>query len=66
MPLYKWRETLSKVLTSFQTNYLTNLDVTKDRVISQKSERIEFYCNHDEAAAYIKFLYGNIRVNNIR
>ena len=50
MPFYKWRETLSKVLTSFQTNYLANPDGTRDRVISQKSERIDFYRNHEEAA----------------
>ena len=50
MPFYKWRETLSKVLTSFQTNYLANPHGTRDRVISQKSERTDFYWNHEDAA----------------
>ena len=36
------------VLTSSQTNYLTNLDGATDRVTSQSSERIQFYCNAEK------------------
>ena len=67
--LSKRRETLPKVLTSFQTNYLANLDGATYRVTSQRSERIDFYCNHEEADskifAYIKLLYDNICLNRI-
>ena len=63
----KWRGTLPKVLTFFQTNYLANLDGATYRVTSQRSEKIDFYCNHEEADskmfAYIKFLYDNICLN---
>ena len=45
----KWRGTLPKVLNSFETNYLANLDSTAYLVTSQRSERIDFYCNHKEA-----------------
>ena len=60
---------MSKVLTSLQTNYLANLDNTADRVISQRSERIDFYCNHEETDtkmfAYIKFLCDNIWMKRV-
>ena len=60
---------MPKVLTSFQTNYVTNLDGATYRVTSQRSERIDFYCNHEEADskifAYIKPLYDNICLNRI-
>ena len=62
-------ETLPKVLTSFQTIYLTNLDGATDRVTSQSSERIDFYCDHKEAYtkmfAYIKFICDNIRPSRV-
>ena len=65
----KQRETLSDILTSFQTIYLTNFDSATDRVTSQSSERIDFYCNHEEADtkmfAYIKFLCDNIRLSKV-
>ena len=48
----KQRETL-KDLTSFQTFYLTNIDGATDRVTSQNSERIGFYCDHEEADTYV-------------
>ena len=58
-----------KVLTSFQTIYLTNLDSAADRVTSQSSERVDFYCDHEEADtkmfAYIKFLCNNIRLSRV-
>ena len=38
---------MPKVLSSFQTNYLANLD--KHNITSQRSERIDFYCNDEEA-----------------
>ena len=60
----KWRETLPNALTSSQTIYLANLDSTADRAKSRSSERIDFYCDHEEADtkifAYIKFLCDNI------
>ena len=60
---------MPKVLTSFQTNYVTNLDDASYRVTSQRSEKIDFYCNHEEADskifAYIKLLYDNICLNRI-
>ena len=60
---------MPEVLTSFQTNYLANLDGATYRVTSQRSERIDFYCNHEEGDskmfAYIKFLYDNICLNRI-
>ena len=60
---------MSKVLTSLHTNYLANLDNTADRVISQRSERIDCYCNPEETGtkifAYIKFLCDNIRMNRV-
>ena len=63
----KWRGTLPKVLTSFQTNYLANPDGATYRVASQGSERIDIYCNYEEADskifAYIKFLSDNIFQN---
>ena len=65
----KWRETLSNVLTSSQTNYLANLDGITDLVTSQSSERTGFYCGHEEAdtkmVPYIKFLCDNIRLNRV-
>ena len=64
----RWRKTLSKVLTS-QTIYLANLDVATDRVKSQRSERIDFYCDHEKADTNtfrnIKFLCDNIRLNRV-
>ena len=45
----KWRETLPYVLISSQTIYLGNFDGATDRVASQGSERIYFYCDHEEA-----------------
>ena len=49
--------------------YLTNLDGATDRVVSQSSERIDFYCDHEEADtkmfAYIKFLCDNIRLSRV-
>ena len=60
---------MAKVLTSFQTIYLTNLDSATDRVTSQSSERVDFYCDHEEADtkmfAYIKFLCNNIRLRRV-
>ena len=62
---------MSKVSTSFQTNYLANLHGATDRVTitNQRSERIEFYCNTKKADtkmfAYIKFLCDNIRMNKV-
>ena len=60
----KWTVTFPKFLTSFQTNYLANLDGAKYRLASQRSKRIDFYCNHEEADstmfAYIKFFCNNI------
>ena len=54
------------VLTSSQTIYLANLDGSTDHVTSQKNERIEFYCDYEEANtkmfAYIKFLCDSIRL----
>ena len=59
---------MSKVLTFFQANYLANLDWAPYGVTSQRSERIDFYCNHEEADskmfAYIKSL-DNICLNRI-
>ena len=56
----KWRKIRPYVLTSSQTIYLANLDGAADRVTSQSSERINFYCDHQETDtkmfAYIKFL----------
>ena len=50
---------MPKVLSSFQTNYLANLD--KHNITSQRSERIDFYCNDEEADSkmfpYLKFLF---------
>ena len=46
---------------NFLSNHFSaNLDDAADRVTSQSSERIEFYCDHEEANTkiftYIKFL----------
>ena len=66
---WKRRGTLQKVLTPLQTNYFANHDGAADCVTSQRSERIDFYCNHEEANskmfANIKFLCDNIRLNQI-
>ena len=60
---------MSYILTSPQTICLLNLDGAADRVTSQDSERIDFYCYYEEADtkmfAYIKFLCDNIRLNRI-
>ena len=60
---------MPKVLTSFQTNYLANLDGATYCVTSQTSEIIDFYCNHEEAHSkmfvYIKLFYDNICLNRI-
>ena len=48
----KWRETLLYLLTSSQSIYLVNLDGTKDRVTSQSSKKIDFYCNHEETKTF--------------
>ena len=60
---------MSKVLTSFQTNYLANPDGKTVRVTSQRSERIDFYRNCDKADTkmfpYIKLLCDNISVNRV-
>ena len=65
----KQRETLPKVLTSFQTVYLTTLDGATVCVTSQSSKRIDFYCNLKEADAklfaYIKFLYYYVRLGRV-
>ena len=57
------------VLTSSQTIYLTNPDDATNCVTSQSSERIDFFCDREEADtkmfAYIKFLCDNIRLNRI-
>ena len=45
----KWRETLPDVLNSSQTIYLANLGGGTDRVTGQSSERIDYYCNHEES-----------------
>ena len=56
----KWREILSYALTSSQNIRLANLDGPADNVTSQSSDRIDFYCDHEEADTkmftYIKFL----------
>ena len=56
-------------LTSSQTIHLANLDGATDRLTSQGSERIEFYCNHEEADtkmfANIKFLCDNTRLSRV-
>ena len=65
----KQRKTLPKVLNSFQTIYLTNLDGATDRVKSQGNKRINFYCDRKESGtkmfAYIKFLCDNIRLSRV-
>ena len=65
----KYRETLESVLTSFQTIYFTNLDAATDLVTNQSSERIAFYCDHEQAStkmfAYTKFLCDNIRLRKV-
>ena len=40
---------MAYILNSSQTIYLSNLDGAADRVTSQSSERIDFYCDHEEA-----------------
>ena len=51
------------------TFYLSNLDGEADSVTIQSSERIDFYCDHEEADTkmfvYIKFLCDNICLNRI-
>ena len=58
-----------RVLTFFETNYLANLDGATCRVTSQRSKRIDFYCNHEEADSkiivYIRLLYDNTCLNKI-
>ena len=48
---------------------MANLNGATYRVTSQKSERIDFYCNHEEADpkmfAYIKFFHDSICLNRI-
>ena len=65
----KWREILSYALTSSQTIHLANLDGSADSLTSQSSERIDFYCDHEEADTkiftHIKFLCDNIHLNRI-
>ena len=65
----KQRKTLPKALTSSQTIYLTNLDGATDRGTSQRSEKIDFYCDHEEADtkifAYIKFFCDNFRLSKV-
>ena len=65
----KQKEKLPIVLTFFQTIYLTNLDSATDRVTSQSSEGIDFYCNHEEADskifAYIEFFGDNICLSSV-
>ena len=61
----KLRETLAKVLTSFQTIYSTNLDDGADRVTSQSNEIIDFYCHHKEDDTKM-FSYINLLCNDIR
>ena len=60
---------MSYILTSSQTIYLSNVDGAADRVTNQSSDRIDFYCDHDEAgtkiSAYIKFLCDDICLNRI-
>ena len=60
---------MPNVLTSSETIYLANLDGATDRVTSQSSERIAFYCDHEEAdtkmVVYIKFLCDNICLNKV-
>ena len=62
-------KTLPNTLTSSQTIYLANLDSATDRLISQSSERIDFYCDHGEADtkifAYITLLCDNIRLSRV-
>ena len=41
----KWRETLPNVLPFSETKYFENLFGATDRVNSQTSERIDFYCD---------------------
>ena len=60
---------MPNVLISFQTNYLSNLDVATDRVTSQSSEKNNFYRNNEEVDTkmfwYIKFLKDYIRLNRV-
>ena len=48
---------------------MANVDGTTDRVTSQSSERIDFYCDHEEADTkmflHFKFLFENIRLNRV-
>ena len=57
------------ILTSSQTIYLSNLDNAADHVTSQSSEKIDFYCDHEEVDtkifACIKFRCDNICLNRI-
>ena len=59
---------MPKIATSFQTNYLAYLGGATYRLTSQRTERIEFYCNHEADSkmfAHIKFLFDNICLNRI-
>ena len=60
---------MPNVLTSSEINYFANFDGATDRVTSQSTERIHFYCDREEAYqemfAYIKFLCDNIHLNKI-
>ena len=51
------------VLTSSQTIYLANLDGTTNRVTSHSSERIDYYCDYEEAVTQkclrIAYIYLN-------
>ena len=41
------------ILTSSQTIYLSNLDNAADHVTSQSSEKIDFYCDHEEVDIFV-------------
>ena len=52
------------ILTSSQTIYLANLDGATDRLTRQISERIDFYCDQEEADTKM-FAYVKIRLNRV-
>ena len=56
-------ETLLYILTS-QTIHFSNLDDAEYHLTSQSSEKIDFYCAHEEADTKM-FAYENIRPNRI-
>ena len=64
-----WKESLSGHLSSFQSVFLANLDGTTDCATSECCNRIEFYCNHEEADtkmfSYVKFLCDTAHLKQV-